>query len=202
MLHRHWLGRGKRPEHGVRCAEEKAAGECRGKSGEVGIEKRLALAHAFVLRGVAILGVVGFAEHHVVAGGAGDAVAGQRAVVRRARFRVGTSERDGVDARAGKLLAASRRRKSIDRKLALPADAMAAQAGVLQPCRGVGMKALGLARELGVEDRVAPAQSHRRAPPRRVRRDVPQLAVGPGLGHVELQARCRAHRDIRCTGPT
>src|SRR5712691_13132429 len=61
--------------------DEKASGEALGKAGEAGIERRLPLLHARVLRLMPML--VGFrlADHHPMACRAGYAVACERAVI-------------------------------------------------------------------------------------------------------------------------
>src|ERR1700730_2679395 len=61
-------------------ADEEIAGERPGKSAQIRIERGLALVHALVLRVVAIFCSVLAAEHHAVAGGAGNAVARERPV--------------------------------------------------------------------------------------------------------------------------
>ena len=128
------------------------------------------------------------AGQHVVAGRAGDAVAGERAVARQRRSRVprrpghgaGVSRRNGSHSPL-----AAKRSISNCRCPATPWQPRQIP-WIVRPPLSDG--SLALARELRVEDRVATAEPHRRGAPRRVRREIEQVrAVRVGRGHVELQ---------------
>ncbi len=146
-------------------ADQEAAGERPGKSREVGIERLLALEHAGVLRVSAIFRFVRLAEHHAVAGGAGHAVARQRAVMRELADGILRRIGRGVDGRAREGAAASAAGTTVDGGLALAEDAVAAEATVLDRGRGGRMERLRLARELREEDRITSRKPHRRAAP-------------------------------------
>ena len=138
-----------------------------------------------------VLGAV--AGQHVVAGAAVDAVAGERAVGRQRRQRVVGRPGDGAGGPAQEglalLAALAAAGAAVDLELPLSRDAVAAEAHALEGFGGLGMEGLGLARQLGVEDRVAAAETHRRGPPGGVGGEVQEvLAVRVGLRHVELQA--------------
>ena len=123
-----------------------------------------------------------------MAGGAGDAVAGQGAVASGGGG--GVAERPGgcVDHVAGEGRAGlARRCGSVDAELALALHAVAAEAGVLDHGGGGGMEGIDLAGELGEEDGVAAGEAHGGAAPGGVGRQVQEFAAGSGGGHVELQ---------------
>src|SRR5215470_609888 len=168
ILHRLRLGHGKRPEQDVARAKQEVAGERARKPAQLGIKQGLALADTFVLRLVTILCTVRLTEHHVMARYTGDPVASERPVRRHARSQIGILEWHRIDARARESFAATRGVEAIYGKLPLPADAVTAETGILEHRRRSAMKLFGLARQLCVKNRIAPAQPHRRASPRRI----------------------------------
>src|SRR5205809_6977007 len=97
---------------------------------------------------------------------------------------------DLVDHVARERLAGAVFQRQVDAMLALPHDAVTAEAGVLDRLLRLlsRMEFSGLARELGEEDRVASGQSHGRTAPRAVGRNIDQLSVRARLRHVILQA--------------
>ena len=123
-----------------------------------------------------------------MAGGAGDAVARQRRVVRKLAHLVAGLERDGVQSLARKRLARALLRMLVDDELALALHGVAAETGVLHDARRLRMEGLGLARKLREEDRIAPGEALGRGAPRPVGREVDHLVARSRLRHVELQA--------------
>ncbi len=146
--------------------------------------------HAGVLRFVRDLRRGLLADHHAVAGGAGDAVAPERRVMREPRGRVVGRVGDGIECCAREWFAGAGLRVTVDGVLAMTLHGVAAHAGVLDEGRGLRMEGLDLAGELGEEDGIAPAHPHGRFAPGAVGRDVGQLRLRlrRRLGHVELQA--------------
>src|SRR5580704_2269572 len=64
---------------------------------------------------------------------------------------------------------------------------MATKAGIFNGGGGLRLKHLCLARELREEEGIAAGETHGRAAPRAIRRDIDQLIAGAALGHIELQ---------------
>ena len=168
--------------------DEEAAGERFGKTGEPWIERRLPFLHALVLRLVPVLVGIRLADHHPVARRARHAVAGERAVLRQPADWIAGRIGDRVHHLAVDRFARAGRGMTVDGKLALALDAVTSEAGVGNHRHGARVESLRFAGELGEENRVAARQPHRRAAPRAVRRDVDELVLGAGHGHVVLQA--------------
>ncbi len=123
-----------------------------------GIGAVLPRCDAGVLRLGRCLRHLGLAEHHAVAGGAGDAVARQRRIVRKLAHLVVGLERDGIQHLALERLARTLLGMLVDDELALTLYGVAAETGVLHGARRFRMEGLGLARELREEDRIASRQ--------------------------------------------
>src|SRR2546423_9628672 len=90
------------------------------------------------------------AQDHVVTRHAGDAVARERAVVRKRAHWIVLVRGPGnrVDCRAFELRAGAGLRLRIHRLLALAQNAVAAEASILDECFGFFVKRAGLARKL------------------------------------------------------
>ena len=80
------------------------------------------------------------AQHHAVAGVAGDAVAPERRIMRKLAHLVAGLERNRIQVRTRKRRALAVLRMPVDRKLALTLHGVAAEAGVLDGRRRFRME--------------------------------------------------------------
>ena len=193
MLHGRLLGVLERAINRVRRADEETAGEGAAEAGVVGVQQLLAFGHAAVLRLFLELRGVCLAEHHVMAGIAGDAVARQATEMRQGCLLVVGREGHGVDHVAREVRAGGAGLGGVDTELPLALDAVAAEADGLHQRRLRRVEGLGLAGELGEEDRITAGQAHGAGAPGAVRGEIDQRRLfrrdrsGDRRGHLVLQ---------------
>ena len=200
--HRLLLGIAERSVDLAGRTEQEIAGEGARQPGEARIGPLLPRIDAGILR----LRLRGrgrlLAEHHAVAGGAGDAVARQRRVMReRSHFVIGL-ERNRIQVVALKRLARAGLGVAIGGELALALHGVAAEAGVLDRLLGFRMEGLDLARKLREENRIAAGEALSATCARcRRARGSPSCCPGPARS-CRTGARCRRRCGSRCIAST
>ncbi len=186
--HRLLLGIAERSVEPAGRSEQEIAGERPRQPGESRVRPFLPCVDTRILRLRLCGGGRFLAEHHAVAGGAGNAIARQRRIMSERADLAVRLERYCIEIIAHERRAGAGVGVAVGSELALTLYRMAAEAGVLDRLRRFRMEGFGLAGELREEDRIASGEPLGRRAPGAVWRDVHHLVVRAGLGHVELQA--------------
>ena len=187
--HRLLLGLGERSVDFAGRAEQEIAGECPRQSAEARIGPLLPRSDASILRQRLRSGGGGLAEHHAVAGGAGDAVARQCRIMRERANVTIRLERNGIQMVARKRLAGAGGGMAVGGE----AGAGLARRGSRGRCPRslaedsgwkVSVSLASCAKKIGSR----PARPFGGRAPGPIRRQVHHLVVRTRLRHVELQS--------------